>query len=236
MKRFGVSAFDSPSFDNNNNNKTSSIDKKSIELDEQLQIFQGKLVEFSKKHNAELQKNPNFRSKFLSMCSKIGVDPLNLYDKDTHLFNVDDFYYEICCKIVKFTRILNSGIISFKELLNKIQIESQNTNINLHDIEKAINMLLTLDSGFEIITLKQNKKFLKFLPIELTVDQFKILEICSILGYASISLLKANLSWKSMRCKAILNEMVANGLLWIDDQDSNELLYWDPSWITRSIN
>lgn len=69
----------------------------------------------------------------------------------------------------------------------------------------------------------------------MTSDQTKILEICSILGYSSISLLKANLGWEAVRSKSALDEMVANGLLWIDYQGGAEALYWDPSWITRQL-
>ncbi len=41
-----------------------------------LPLLQDRLEEFARKHKAEIIKNPDFRSKFNSMCTAIGVDPL----------------------------------------------------------------------------------------------------------------------------------------------------------------
>ena len=236
MKRFGVSAFDEPT-DAQRQFTSRVFQRQSQEYTEQLRLFQDKLVEFSKSHNDELRSNPEVRSKFLQMCATIGIDPLELFDKDRHLFTVNDFYYEICVKLIQIcrdTRDINGGIISLNDLQN---LYFKNTRVTSEDIEKVVEMLSALEGGFEIITLRNGQmKFLRSVPNELTSDQTKILEICSILGYASISLLTANLDWERDRSKAALEGMVANGLLWIDEQsDGLETLYWDPSWITRTF-
>lgn len=232
MKRYGLAAFDGKQKNERyQGTSTAVLDRQSIELDEQLAVFQERLLQFAKKHNSEIKANPEFRSKFMRMCTSIGIDPLSLFDKNEHLFNLNDFYYEVCVKIVEIcrqTKDMNGGIVSFDELEKGF---FKGLNVTIADLEKSIDMLKSLDGGFDVFEIR-GKKFLRSIPNELTGDQTKILEICSILGYASISLLRANLDWKPVRSRAVLNEMVANGILWIDEQAGGETLYWDPSWIT----
>lgn len=234
MKRFGVSAFE----DNGEvySDTLKHFDKQTEQLSEQLGIFQEKLVDFASRHNEEIKSNPEFRSKFLHMCNNIGIDPLNLYvGKDKHLFTVNDFIYELSIRIIQIcrdTKDLNGGLISFNELLNTYFKYVTVTEDNLTD---AIHLLRDLDGGFEILKIKGGK-ILRSIPNELTTDQTKILEVCSIMGYASVSLLRVNLKWTKVRCKSVLDEMVTNGILWIDSQPrQKEMLFWDPAWIAKSL-
>lgn len=209
------------------------LSKQNKELDEQLNVFQLKLVQFAKDHNKELKEHPEFRMKFIKMCTSIGIDPISLFDKERHLFDVNDFYYEICVKVIEVcreTKDLNGGVISFDELHRSY---FEQFKVQVCDLQKSIEMLESLDGGFEVFTIR-GKKYLRSVPNELTNDQTKILEVCSILGYASKSLLRLNLKWKPVRSEAVLKEMVAKGLLWIDGQAHGETLYWDPAWIVRS--
>lgn len=228
MKRFGVAAFgESKQYDLASN----KLGSQSNEIKEQLSIFQEKLVKFAKHHNEELRDVPQFRAKFMRMCSAIGIDPLSLFDKNSHLFHIDDYYYQICVKIIEIcrnTKDVNGGVISLEELhVNYFK----KMNIEMEDIQKGIKMLEPLDGGFELFAIRQ-KQFLRSVPTELTDDQTKILEICSIMGYASIALLRANLNWKRIRSQSLLDGMVASGLLWVDTQSPEEdVIYWDPSWI-----
>ncbi|SCU98083.1 LAMI_0F12926g1_1 [Lachancea mirantina] len=206
--------------------------KQNEEITSQLSVFQERLIAFAKEHNNDLKQNPDLKIKFLRMCSRIGIDPITLFDRQRHLFDVNDFYYEICLKVIEICRItkdLNGGIISFEELLEGFPT----AKIAMEDLEKSVDMLQTLNGGFDIILIK-GKKCLRSVPTELTSDQTKILEVCSVLGYASASLLRVNLGWTQYRSNAILEEMVAIGLLWIDEQAVGETLFWDPAWIHHS--
>lgn len=230
MKKFGVSAFnETESYEN----ATRKLGTQSRELDEQLKIFQERLIEFAKQHNKELRDSPQFRKKFVRMCSVIGIDPLSLFDKKSHLFHVDDFYYQICVKVIEIcrnTKDVNGGVISLEDLYKSY---FRSVNVKMKDIQKAIEMLRTLEGGFELFAIR-GKEFLRSVPNELTDDQTKILEVCSIMGFANITLLRANLEWKNVRSQTVLDGMVSNGLLWIDEQSSEgEVLYWDPSWIAN---
>lgn len=233
MPNFGLSAFDHLNDKSYKNVSSNILERQSLELEQQLEVFQGRLIDFAKKHNKDLKANPEFRSRFLRMCSSIGIDPLEIFEKDQHLFNVDDFYYEISVKIIEVcreTKDMNGGVISFDELRNGY---FKNLNVTMEDLEKSIDMIQVLDGGFKVFSIR-GKKFLRSVPNEITGDQTKILEVCSIMGYASISLLRANFQWDAVRGRSVLEDMAANGMLWIDNQAGNEILYWDPSWIMRS--
>ncbi|KAJ9568738.1 EAP30/Vps36 family [Nakaseomyces glabratus] len=233
MPNFGLSAFDHLNDESYKNVSSNILERQSLELEQQLEVFQGRLIDFAKKHNKDLKANPEFRSRFLRMCSSIGIDPLEIFEKDQHLFNVDDFYYEISVKIIEVcreTKDMNGGVISFDELRNGY---FKNLNVTMEDLEKSIDMIQVLDGGFKVFSIR-GKKFLRSVPNEITGDQTKILEVCSIMGYASISLLRANFKWDAVRGRSVLEDMAANGMLWIDNQAGNEILYWDPSWIMRS--
>ncbi|QLG74859.1 hypothetical protein HG535_0H01860 [Zygotorulaspora mrakii] len=234
MRRFGLAAFDDQKEGKYESISNTVLERQSQELNEQLVVFQEKLITFAKKHNREIQGNPEFRSKFMRMCASIGIDPLSLFDKNEHLFDLNDFYYEICVKVIEIcrqTKDKNGGVISFDELEKGF---FRNVNVEIGDLENSIKMLESLESGFEIFEIR-GKKFLRSVPNELTDDHTRILEICSILGYASISLLRANLNWTSVRSRAAVVEMVANGILWTDEQADAETLYWDPSWMVKSL-
>ncbi|KAH3902987.1 ESCRT-II subunit protein SNF8 SCDLUD_000590 [Saccharomycodes ludwigii] len=225
----------------------SIFDKQKSQLSQQLSVFKDQIINFAKTHNKQLQDDPQLRRKFVTLCNNIGIDFLQLVDKDQkqYIFDPNDFYYELCVKIIEIARdmgSINGGLISFQELLihlNNIQSSSNNSvNVNELDLEKSFQMLTVLKGGFEIITVgKRGKKFLQSVPIELTSDQAQVLDICSIMGYTSKSILRDNYGWKATRCATVLNAMVTTGLLWIDNGDiskngnDNETLYWDPAWI-----
>lgn len=154
MPNFGLSAFDHLNDESYKNVSSNILERQSLELEQQLEVFQGRLIDFAKKHNKDLKANPEFRSRFLRMCSSIGIDPLEIFEKDQHLFNVDDFYYEISVKIIEVcreTKDMNGGVISFDELRNGY---FKNLNVTMEDLEKSIDMIQVLDGGFKVFSIR----------------------------------------------------------------------------------
>lgn len=68
------------------------------------------------------------------------------------------------------------------------------------------------------------------MPKELSNDQSKVLEVAQVLGFISVSMLQANLNWEKVRCVTVVEDLVADGLLWVDMQ-AEEPEYWSPAWI-----
>lgn len=217
----------------------------SDQLSTQLSVFESALINFANDHGDEIRQNNEFRSKFTELCQLIGIDPLELtiYSNSKAPIRNENFYISLSVKVVEVcqeTRNLNGGLVSFKELLPRLQ-----NNVNLHssitepDLLKALDILKDLGNGYEVLTIN-DKKWLKFslasssLNENFTTDQKRVYEVCTFMGgYVTYRLLRDNYGWDKIRCKSVINEMITNGFLWVDSQGVNgEWQYWEPSKIT----
>ena len=115
------------------------------EMHQQLQVFKDNLQQFASKHAQELRQNTIFRSRFQSLCLKIGVDPLQSQKSFWSSLGFGDFYYELCIQLVQIciqTRPTNGGLLEFnqaKSMLSKLRVNQQ--EISDVDIEAALKCL-----------------------------------------------------------------------------------------------
>lgn len=94
------------------------------------------------------------------------------------------------------------------------------------DILRAVKSLEPLGSGFSIINVG-NKQYIRSIPKELNSDQATVLEVIQVLGFVTVSMLQANLNWEKARAKTVIDDLLADGLVWLDSQcEENE--YWSP--------
>ncbi len=71
------------------------------------------------------------------------------------------------------------------------------------------------------------------MPKELNTDQSAVLEAAQVLGYVSVSMLMVNLSWMRPRARTALEDLVGEGMLWVDKQ-SEEWEYWSPGFMLEN--
>ncbi|KAA8915494.1 hypothetical protein TRICI_002343 [Trichomonascus ciferrii] len=243
MKKVGLAAFEDKraAFED----LSASIQQNQVEeLNTQLSVFQSALNYFAVEHAAEIRTNPTFRSEFAKMCTAIGVDPLasSASNKGGSLWasllgkDVNDFYFELEVKIIEICRLTrdeNGGLISVAEVKTRLADPSQLRPVEVtdDDIERAVNAISGLGKGFGLVELaNSHTKMIRSVPSELSNDQAMILEACQALGYVSIPILRDNMGWTNLRAETVLNDMVAEGLLWIDDQAAVRE-YWIPSYM-----
>lgn len=94
------------------------------------------------------------------------------------------------------------------------------------DVLRAVKCLEPLGSGFAIVKVG-SKQFIRSVPKELNTDQATVLEVIQVLGYVTVSMLQANLNWEQARAQTVIDDLVADGLVWLDAQcEENE--YWSP--------
>lgn len=94
------------------------------------------------------------------------------------------------------------------------------------DILHAVKSLEPLGSGFSLLRVG-SKQYIRSVPKELNTDQATVLEAIQVLGYVSISMLRLNLNWETARAQTVINDLLADGLVWLDSQaEENE--YWSP--------
>lgn len=69
------------------------------------------------------------------------------------------------------------------------------------------------------------------MPKELNTDQATVLEVIQISGYVTASMLQLNLGWEKARAVTVIEDLLADGLVWVDSQcEENE--YWSLQHLT----
>lgn len=224
--------------------KGSSLAKEELEkLTGQMGEFKTNLEKFAKKHKSDIKRNGEFRRHFQQMCAVTGVDPLrsssNFWVK---LLGVGDYYYELAIQIVEVfmsTNHRNGGIMSIEELQSRV-IASRNVskNANLRstdaitteDILEAIKKLKVLGSNIREIPTSDNSYVIHATPAELNSSHVDITQIAhSHKGFVSQQILREKLDWSDERIQKSLDELIMEGMIWIDKQGpGGETLYWFP--------
>ena len=73
-------------------------------------------------------------------------------------------------------------------------------------------------------------QMIRSVPKELNTDQSTVLETIQILGYVTVSMLQANLGWERARSQTVIDDLLADSLVWVDMQ-AEETEYWSPTFI-----
>ncbi|KAK3301650.1 EAP30/Vps36 family-domain-containing protein [Chaetomium strumarium] len=214
-------------------------------LETQLAVFRSLLQQFAQTHAKDIRSNPTFRAQFARMCAAIGVDPLASSSSNqssgggsiwAQLLgrSVNDFYFELAVRVVEVcseTRGENGGLIELRKARERItrgRMEGA-PEITEDDILRAVGTLKPLGSAYSIIKVG-SKPYIRSVPKELNTDQSAVLEAAQVLGYVSVSMLMANLNWMRARAETVLEDLVGEGMLWVDKQ-SAEWEYWSPSFM-----
>lgn len=219
-------------------------------LANQLSVFQAALHNFSLTHAKDIRSNPTFRTEFARMCNAIGVDPLagsnvkgvagggggkgSVWAKMLGS-SVNDFYFELAVRVVEVcreTRGENGGMITVSEVQKRVAkgragLVGGGMDVTEDDILRAIESLEPLGGMFHVQKLGSGK-FIRSVPKELNQDQSTVLEVIQVLGYVTVSMLRANLGWERARAIAVIDDLVADSLVWVDGQ-AEEPEYWSPA-------
>lgn len=97
------------------------------------------------------------------------------------------------------------------------------------DVLRAVATLKPLGSSYSVIKVG-NKSYIRSVPKELNTDQSSVLEAAQVLGYVSVSMLMVNLRWTRARAQTAVEDLLGEGMLWVDKQ-AHEWEYWSPGFI-----
>ncbi|KAK3679549.1 ESCRT II complex subunit Dot2 [Recurvomyces mirabilis] len=218
-------------------------------LANQLSVFQAALHNCSLTHAKDIRSNPTFRAEFARMCNAIGVDPLagsnvrgagggsgkgSAWAKMLGS-SVNDFYFELGVRVVEVcreTRGENGGMIAVSDVQKRVAkgragLVGGGMEVTEDDILRAIESLQPLGGMFKL-TVLGGSKFIRSVPKELNPDQAKVLEVIQILGHVTVSMLQANLDWERARAITVIDDLVADSLVWVDSQ-ADETEFWSPA-------
>jgi len=201
----------------------------------QLAVFQKNLEEFALKYRKSIDKNPEFRKHFQTMCVNIGVDPL-ASNKGfwAELLGVGDFYYRLGVQIIEAglrTRAANGGLMELHELAAYVaKLRGKKAQpVSLDDIELAVDKLNVLGGGTRVIKVGPTRRLVQLVPIELDNDHAAVLAAAQERCYVTRSQLAKQLGWTDMRIEKVLQPFLREGICWIDDQAEGEKQFWFPS-------
>jgi len=244
----GLSAFSDAQRSQLLSNHGSTLRAQHVEsLQTQLSVFQQLLHQFSITHAADIRANPTFRAEFARMCNAIGVDPLasshrgGAAGKDGSLWakmlggSVNDFFFEVAVRVVEVcrdTRYENGGMMALAEVKARVKKGrgiGGGIDVSDDDVKRAVDALKPLGGGYKIVELG-GKSMIRSVPKELNTDQSTVLEAVQILGYVTVSMLQVNLHWEKARTQTVIEDLMADSLLWVDLQ-SVEPEYWSPTVI-----
>eukprot|EP00037_Helgoeca_nana_P008564 m.76281 g.76281 ORF g.76281 m.76281 type:complete len:248 (+) comp19019_c1_seq1:49-792(+) len=206
-------------------------------MGEQLKDFKARLQDFALKHKKEIQKDPIFRRDFQRMCDVVGVDALASQKGFwSQVFGVGDFYYKLGVSIVDVclsTRARNGGIIPIEDLMTMLEDRSgygkhkDLGKLSQDDLERAIKKLKILGKGFEIIVIG-DRKLVQSVPTELNQDHAEIMKSVAANGCTSVERLRADVGWSEARAQKGLDQMLQEGMAWVDTQADNGAEYYLP--------
>lgn len=154
--------------------------------------------------------------------------------------SVNDFYFNLGVIVVeecRATRSENGGLISVSDLkarISKGRGIGGGMEVSDDDIKRAVDSLAPLGSCFSIMKIG-HRSLIRSVPKELNTDQSTVLEAIQVLGYVTVSMLQINLNWERPRAHAVIEDLMADSLVWVDMQ-AGENEYWSPAFITAASN
>lgn len=152
--------------------------------------------------------------------------------------SVNDFYFNLGVLIVeecRATRSENGGLISVSDLRTRISrgragMLGASMEVTSDDVKRAVESLSPLGSCFSIMQIG-HRSLIRSVPKELNTDQSTVLEAIQLLGYITVSMLQLNLGWERPRAHAVVEDLMADSLVWLDTQ-AGENEYWSPAFIS----
>eukprot|EP00096_Caligus_rogercresseyi_P010645 TRINITY_DN3963_c0_g1_i1.p1 TRINITY_DN3963_c0_g1~~TRINITY_DN3963_c0_g1_i1.p1 ORF type:complete len:246 (+),score=77.06 TRINITY_DN3963_c0_g1_i1:448-1185(+) len=209
------------------------------EMNRQMETFRSKLEDFARDHKSDIKKDPHFRKHFQEMCASIGVDPLASGKGFwSEMLGVGDFYYELGIQIIEVCMASASktgGLMELEVLRDKVARSrgKKSQEISSDDVLRAIKKLKILGNGFSVIPLQSGRSLIQSVPGEMSMDQTALLQCAEGNGaWISSSFIESELGWSSSRAQKILDQLLKEGISWIDEQNESEPAYWIPSIFT----
>lgn len=171
---------------------------------------------------------------------------------------VGEWTYALAVQVVDVclqTRERNGGVIEMDELIRGVtrlrggglppqgmqqRQSAAETSVTPQDIARAIEALEPLGCGYKILTVG-NRKLVRSIAAEFDTDSMTVLEavtstgrghitVSGLRGFTASKRGPSAAGWSDERARnAIEKAVMEDGLLWLDDGQSGELLYWMPS-------
>lgn len=190
-------------------------------IKESIDKFQKSLGDFAEQHRDKINSDPEFRQMFHTMCVSIGVDPLSSNKGFwADVLGVGNFYFElgiIVTQICLQTRSQNGGIMSMKELVQRLNNKKNLRKVGNEDVKRSIEKLSVLGNGFRLLNCANGECLVVSVPIELNHDNEDIMTAAQETGYVTCDMMQNMCGWSADRFHIAINPMLHEGIVWVDD-------------------
>ena len=96
------------------------------------------------------------------------------------------------------------------------------------DVERAVRSLEPLGAGFSVMAMGRGarSRMVRSVPRGLSEDQGMVMEAVQVLGSVTGGVLRDNFGWGAERVEAVCGDLVAEGVVWVDDQGETGREFW----------
>jgi hypothetical protein len=153
--------------------------------------------------------------------------------KKPRLFGKGDYYEKLGEEILKLKDTIKSetgGICSLADLYMKMRERRLDIEFNVNDVEKAVKKLDKSGMIADMYVLPSGLKLIEFVPVGMTEDSRKVLEIASSSnGYISLEDLMMKTQWDNERVMRALQTLEQEGVTRRDSSYAGGTAWYVPS-------
>lgn len=174
------------------------------------------LLRFAKKHGAAIQQNPEFASRFISLCQRMDiVVPLTNQSRE-ELHN--SFLVRLYSVLISL-QSASGGLISWDVLVDRLG--------DATEIEKSLSELKIFGGEFKVLCI-HGSRYVQTVHSQFSNDTKEAIAIAKENhGFVTIEILQRKTGWSAARCVGCANRLIAHEIVWIDGQ-SEPVSYWFP--------
>jgi ESCRT-II complex subunit VPS22 len=105
--------------------------------------------------------------------------------------------------------------------------------VTARDVVRAVEQLRVLGSGISIVNIEKRSggtAYIRSVPHELSADSVTVIGCISDSGKSATEVeLQKALGWNAARVASCVRDLVAEGIVWVDEGPSGSVRYWLPS-------
>jgi ESCRT-II complex subunit VPS22 len=188
---------------------------------QQVEVFVGKLKNFSNKYKNELKQDTKLRRNFMKMCSTLGVDPIQSEKTIfSSLFRIGEFNHQLSIKVLKFLfkeKRKGAKVVNLNDIKEGVlkTYTREDLSISLDDIKEALINLKPLQCEYQIIP-RDGKTYVNVGGSDITNNILDVLNLAKGSGYfregTGTSMNKTTFEESVQAC-------IDQGLVWVDVHD-----------------
>jgi hypothetical protein len=201
-----------------------------------VKLLSEKINEIEKKFKNELKTNPQITQKLMSLREELGLPKeLGIFEPKEKPGLIDKltgggFYEQLGLQILdigKKSMKETGGVMSFPELIKRVQDLYQGHVIGISDIQKALDILKKNELIAKIETLESGFKLIHFVTQDLSPDMNEIIKLANRNnGQLTREQIIRDLNWSLDRVDRVISHLEKNKIVMKDESFEGIIFYF----------